>query len=246
MNLLNRLKGLELFLSNTKVFYPEKILKNKSVAVIGAADSAYKKKLGSYIDSFDYVIRVNRGAIILDEEKKLFVGTRTDILFHSFFEYSESGGGPIDFEVLQAQKNKFLVNPNSNLRGLRIQWNYYKRNLNEKITYYLPPKWYKSISKNLNSYIPTVGFSALYTVLNSPCSKLYITGFTFFKTPYADDYRDNLKDVENNFKFIEKQGLHNPDLELAEFLRQFDKNKKRISIEMDPELLDIVSRYGNL
>ncbi|WP_010228306.1 glycosyltransferase family 29 protein [Gillisia marina] len=245
MNLLNSLKGLKLFLSNTKVFHLDKIVKNKSVAVIGAADSAFKKELGSYIDSFDYIIRVNRGAIKLDENKKRFVGTRTDILFHSFFEFSESGGGPIDLEILQAQNNKFLVNPNSNIRGLRIQWNYYKRNLTEIVTYYLPYILYKSITKNLNSFIPTVGFSALYTVLNSNCSKLYISGFTFFKTPYADDYRDNLKDVEKNFKFIEKQGLHNPDLELAEFLRQFNKNKNRIPIEMDPDLEDIVKRYGN-
>ena len=245
MNLINRLKGLKYFFANTRVFDPNEVLANKSVAILGAADSAFKNELGDYINSFDYIIRVNRGAIRLDSKKTPFVGTRTDILFHSFFEYSESGGGPIDFEILEKQENKFLVNPNSNLRGLRIQWNYYKRNLTEKITYYLPPRLYNAISKNLNGYIPTVGFSALYTGLNSNCSKLYISGFTFFKTPYADDYRDKFRDVKKNLEFIENQGLHNPDLELAEFIVQYKKNKNRINIEMDPELIDIVKHYGN-
>ena len=47
--------------------------------------------------------------------------------------------------------------------------------------------------------------------------KLYISGFTFFKTPYAKGYRDNLLDMEINDKHIKAHGLHSPDLELKCF-----------------------------
>lgn len=36
----------------------------------------------------------------------------------------------------------------------------------------------------------------------------------FFRTPYAQDYRDHLIDMKANQKHIYKQGLHDPELEL--------------------------------
>src|SRR5699024_6374491 len=69
--------------------------KNKRVAIIGGADSVLKEKLGEYIDGFDVVVRINKGVEIIDKQKE-YIGTRTDILFHSFMDNpKEPGSSPI-------------------------------------------------------------------------------------------------------------------------------------------------------
>lgn len=240
MKIYNTLKGLKAMASGTKIFKPRDHFRNKRVAVIGAADSAFEKENGEYINGFDYIVRINKAPHSLTPEKHRFIGNRTDVLFHSFFELTEGGGGVIDWELYQKQGVQFLINPNNDFKGLVAHLNYFKRHFHKNKTYLLPHSLYKEITRNFGKWVPTVGFSALYTVLNSGCKEVYITGFTFFKTPYADDYRDEVKDVEKNTKFMKKQGFHNPDLELREFMTQAKENKE-INIIMDEALTSIVN-----
>lgn len=244
MRVLNTFNGLRMMTSSTNIFKPEEHFKNKRVAVIGAADSAFAEEKGDYINDFDYVIRINKAPHSLTSEKAKFVGNRTDVLFHSFYENTESGGGPIDFDLYAKQGVKFLVNPNSDMEGLKTHLVYYKRNLNDQPTYLLPIGFYSKLRKNFGKWVPTVGYSALYTAMNSGAKEVYVTGFTFFKTPYADDYRDHVKDMEKNNKFIEKQGLHNPDLELMEFIRQKKETESRVV--MDKALESIVNSFEKI
>lgn len=244
MRFLNTIKGLFLLAFYTKVFPFKNIFKGKRVAVIGAADSAFLVENGDYINTFDYIIRVNKAIHSLTPAKMKFVGERTDILFHSFYENNESGGGKINQELFSDSGVKFIINPHHNLNGLRTHLNYYKRNLHKHLTYILPRQIYKQMINEFGGWTPTVGYSALYTVLNSNCEEVYITGFTFFKTPYADNYRDHVKDLDKNNQFIEKQGLHNPDLELKEFIKQLGFLKQSdCKIILDPSLTSIVNNF---
>ncbi|PRX43496.1 glycosyltransferase family 29 protein [Salegentibacter salegens] len=246
MKLLNTIKGLWLLFFSTKIFHPENVFKGKRVAVIGAADSAFEKENGAYIDSFDLIVRVNKAPHSWSAEKAKFIGNRTDVLFHSFYENLESGGGPIDLELYAKQGINYIVNPNFNSKGLWTHLNYYKRNLNDNLTYILSRSFSEKNTKNFDKWIPTVGFSALNTILNSKCKEVYITGFTFFKTPYAADYRNQLTDMEANKEHIRDQGLHNPDLELKEFLRNLDEIKaKDTHVILDPMLLQIIKNQKN-
>ncbi|WP_324719190.1 glycosyltransferase family 29 protein [Salinimicrobium sp. HB62] len=243
MRIVNTLRGILMMVQNTRIFEPRKHFKNKRIAIIGAADSAFEEANGDYINSFDYIVRVNKAPHSLTPEKRRFVGSRTDILFHSFFELTEGGGGVIDWQLYSKQGIKFVINPNNDLKGLRAHLNFYKRHLNPRKTYVLPHSTYKKIKEKFGNWVPTVGFSALYAAINSGCKELYITGFTFFKTPYADDYRDEVKDVEKNNQFMKKQGFHNPDLELNEFLNQLERQEKTwTKVIMDDALLSIVNR----
>ncbi|MCM4157113.1 glycosyltransferase family 29 protein [Gramella sp. AN32] len=247
MKLYNTLKGLRLMLVSTKIFHPEDVFKGKRVAVIGAADSAFEKENGAYIDSFDFIVRVNKAPHSWRPEKSKFIGSRTDVLFHSFYENSDSGGGPIDFELYKEQCIRFIVNPNYNFKGIWTHLNYYKRNLNENVTYILARSFSQHINEKFGKWIPTVGFSALHTVLNSNCKEVYITGFTFFKTPYAVDYRNQLINMEANQKHIKTQGLHNPDLELVQFIKQVEKLKNSDPIIiLDSALTDIVKSFKEI
>jgi len=231
-------------LLSTKIFRPEDVFKGKRVAVIGAADSAFEKENGAYIDSFDIIVRVNKAPHSWSPEKAKFIGSRTDVLFHSFYENEISGGGPIDFNLYEKQGIKYIINPNNNFNGLRVHLNYYKRNLNDNLTYILARSFSEKITKNFGKWIPTVGFSALHTVLNSKCKEVYITGFTFFKTPYAIDYRNQLTSMKANQEHIKNQGLHNPDLELAQFIKQTESLKNSdIKIILDSALNDIVTNF---
>lgn len=244
MRLLNTLKAIIFFFKYVKIFKNRAVLKEKRIVVIGAADSAFTEKNGDYINNFDFIIRVNKAPHTLNEEKTPFIGSRTDILFHSFYENNESGGGPINFGLYDKQKVKYLINPNNNKNGKRAHLNYFKRNFYKRTTYLLPDKFYRQMTSNFKQWTPTIGYSALYTALNSGCSEVYITGFTFFKTPYANDYRDHFKDMEVNNQFIEKQAIHNPDLELIEFIREYDSAKRRnLNVILDPALQNIVDNY---
>lgn len=246
MKFINSIKGLWFMFSSTKIFHPEDVFKGKRVAVIGAADSAFEKENGEYIDSFDIIVRVNKAPHSWSTEKAKFIGSRTDVLFHSFYENTDSGGGPIDFELYDQQGIKYIVNPNNNLKGVMVHLNYFKRNLNDKITYLLSKKKYRQLTRNFGEWIPTVGYSALYSVLHSGCSEIYITGFTFFKTPYANDYRDHLQELDENNKHIKIQGIHNPDLEFKEFLREVDEIKgNQTLITLDSRLLKIIKNHKN-
>lgn len=244
MRVLNSIKAGILLLTNTKIFTPKNFLDGKRVAVIGAADSAFDEEMGNYINDFDFIIRVNKAPHSWSPDKAKYIGNRTDILFHSFYENSDSGGGIIDFDLYKKQGIKYLINPNSSLQGIKTHLIFYKRNLEKNLTYLLNPKIYLNLQKEMKDWVPTVGYSALYCVLNSSCKEAYITGFTFFKTPYADDYRDHLKDMDKNKTHIEKQALHNPDLEFELFQMNLEKTNC-LSVKMDNRLSQIIKMQSS-
>lgn len=206
-------------LRNLKIFEPEEIFEGKRVAVIGAAASALEEANGAFIDSFDIVVRINKALFTWNPEQEKFIGRRTNVLFHSFFENQSSGGGPINEMAFAEFGVEYLVQPLNNYPGLRSQLNFYKRHLRPVKTYVLSKKNYRRMVADFGEWTPTIGFSALHSVLSSPCSELFISGFTFFKTPYAQGYRDHLLSPEANKAHIKKQGLHNPDLEFELFKR---------------------------
>jgi hypothetical protein len=98
--------------------------------------------------------------------------------------------------------------------------------------------------EELKGYRPTIGFCALKAVLDLNFSELYISGFTFFKTTYAEGYRDKIRQVVEVQKHINDQNLHNPDLELEYFLRLLVQNQGK-KILMDDTLQSIVEQSLN-
>src|SRR5688572_8915743 len=84
--LYNALVGFLLMMRYTREF-DQNVLKNKRVAIVGPASSAYQTNRGEFIDSFDFVIRINKSPLVVKDGKfKADIGSKTDILFHSFFE----------------------------------------------------------------------------------------------------------------------------------------------------------------
>lgn len=217
------------------------IFDGKRIAIVGPASSAYNTGKGSFIDSFDYVIRINKATKLMAEGKSSEdIGTKTDILFHCFFENNYSGGGPLDMALFDRLGIKYVVNPLSNFFGYRNAFNFYKKYLSDRTIYMLDNSYYQNLKAYFGTYIPTTGFSALNAALNSNFSELYITGFTFFKTPYGDGYRDEMKELEKTQKYIAESKLHDPELEYAKFKEILKLNKHK-NVVLDPTLEQILA-----
>jgi hypothetical protein len=234
--------GLVLLPFCVKKFEPAKVFANKRIAIVGAASSALQQKNGDYIDGFDIVIRVNKALVTWNPDNEVYLGKRCDILFHSFFENDHSGGGTLDFDLFDARNVRYVVNPINNFEGVRLNFNFYKKYRIAKATYLLAKASYRSLQEPFGRLRPTIGYSALQTVLSSPFREVFITGFTFFKTPYGAGYRDALLDVDANKKYIQSQNIHDPDLEFRLFISLL-KNIDRSAVIMDETLGAIVKSH---
>ncbi len=224
-----------------KYFNPRKIFENKRVAVVGPADSAFDSENGKNIDGYDYIIRINKALVTWNKENEKYLGTRTDILIHNFHEnMDKGGGGPLDMNLYKSFGVRYVIQPRFDSTGLRDVFNYFKKYLDNRHSIYIFPfYYYKRIKNMFAAYHPTRGFCALYASMTSPCKEVFITGFTFFKTPYAEGYRDDLREVTSNKDHILKQGFHNMDLEYANFLKLLQANLKS-NIVVDENLYAII------
>jgi Glycosyltransferase family 29 (sialyltransferase) len=221
-----------------------RLLSKKKIALIGPASSAYNTGKGGFIDGFDLVIRINKAPLLIDKGISIVdIGSKTDILVHSFFENEFSGGGPLNFELYRRLGIKYVINPIPTFFGIRATFNFYKKYLLKQPIYSLPYAPYKKAIKPFGRFRPTTGFCALKLAMDSDFSELFITGFTFFKTAYGDGYRDSLKDVNSNAKYIRESNIHNPDIEYDQFKVLLLANRHK-RIFTDAELKNILQQDG--
>lgn len=225
MKIINSIHGLFIMQSAVKVFDPQEKFKNKKVAVIGPATSAFEKENGDYIDSFDYVIRINKAPYSWTEKKARFIGNKTDILFHSFYENENSGGGALDIDLYKKRGIRYLINPRTTFAAYRRTFNFFRKYRNKTTVYHLPRPFYEQMTAPFGNWRPTIGYSALFSCLMAECELLYISGFTFFKTPYADGYRDHLKEMDKNIAHIKSHGIHDVELEFELFKQDLEQSK---------------------
>ncbi|MCF4102676.1 glycosyltransferase family 29 protein [Gillisia sp. M10.2A] len=238
MKLFRSISALFIMMVSLRRFNPKKQFRNKRVAIIGAASSILQEEKGDYIDNFDIVIRINKAGCTNYKIHKLFSGEKCTHLFHSFYENEFSGGGPLEWDHLNALGIKKVINPNNSIKGLITHLNFYKRHLKFYRTYILKARAYSEINEHLEGWIPTVGFSAIISALKSPCREIYLTGFTFFKSSYIDNYRDDLVDMDKNEAHIKKQGLHNPDLEFEIFKKEvYSSTCKKVTLDKELQRL---------
>lgn len=111
------ISGLLLMIFHLRFFLASSILKGKTVAVIYPADSAYEAINGKFIDSFDFVIRLNKPIVNWDNSKEKYIGTKTDILIHSFQENENTGGGKLDFDLFKKKGIRYVINAKYNYLG---------------------------------------------------------------------------------------------------------------------------------
>ena len=197
------------------------------MAVIGPASSAYEEENGEYIDNFDVVVRINRALWQMekkDHETK-YVGSKTTLLFHQLMEESLHTG-ELNYELLHKYGLEHLVFSRSTTRsGLRKVMQYYAAYPDAYPITLLDKDLYARLSEPFNTprLKPTNGYNALFTVLESNFRELYISGITFYRTPYAKGYRDNA----DSYQQLLDKGWHNPDIEFKNFKKKLNSIRRK-------------------
>lgn len=215
----------------------------KRVAIVGGGDSVLKEPLGTYIDGFDVVVRVNKGVEVIDEQKE-YVGTRTDVLFHSFYEVeSDKGKSLVTMELWQkysVRRILFYHNAYNKFFGWQLAEFLLRDKGNNKI-YHIGKDLDERNMKTIAPFQPTTGLIAINTILNSLPSEIYITGFTFFKTPHNAKYREGSlvywRELLNS-----DQSSHNPEAEYQYFKKIYKANTDKFVL--DKTLKAIIEQDG--
>ena len=230
-------------------------LSGKKVALVGPAEYLTKLNTGKYIDSFDVVVRVNRGTEVID---KYFnsIGGRTDILYNCLIKSPDNGG---DIKVKEYKKNKIkwiATTPNpymdessksielhkmvSWFKVFKLKWNF-----NFHI---MDPKKYFLINKKVESRANT-GFASIFDLLSHNISKLYITGFSFYLDNFMSGYKYGCERDEKEFArqcFVSKRHKQEPQWR---YLKEIFEKDKRIEVdEILQKILamDRLSRNNNI
>ena len=152
-------------------------LNNKKVIIVGPAEHVNN---GKFIDSFDVVIRVNKGHNMIKDKSKY--GSRTDILYHCVSEAEEDGG-----KIPEDRNIKFIkfTFPKNNIYGGGKKLNNIKIKKNYEI---VDQNKYLNFEKKIKT-MPNAGTTAIWDILNYDIKSLHITGFTLFQSDYSKLYR---------------------------------------------------------
>lgn len=168
-----------------------KLVKGKKVALIGPSPHLMNKDIGSYIDTYDLVCRVNN-LIPLEEMRKDY-GSRVDIYVDSFatpwiYETYDAINKNIDF----FEQLKFVVCPvikSQHSETDYLQWDNNRTspvvdNFNLINRFGLPFYWvgvqdYKSLYSRIG-HEPNSGMLSAMLLLESQVEELFVTGFSFY------------------------------------------------------------------
>jgi len=227
----------------------QSMIENKRVCVVGPANYLNTLNIGETIDSYDTIVRFNKGYNLI--KKPDIFGSRTDILYHCVCQ-NKDNGGPITEEMTKQYKIVFsypLLSANDKTSFNRGNIDVYNN---------LPKFVSNKNIVNKNDYLtwerdigcrPNTGIIAILDILKMKPKELYITGFTLFKDGYSSLYRDNIdnrKVTEENSKFkvldrmfkAKYKGAHD-QYKIYLYLKNNILNKS--NIKMDTILIDILN-----
>lgn len=166
-------------------------LKNKSVIIVGPSPYLIGKGRGEYIDSFDIVIRMNKGWKIAQDRVKDY-GSKTNIRWHCMMEHPNNGG---PFEI-------------DNMLDYGVEWlaSQFPRNLdyfhNDNIKFEFQNKdkinfhcfsdliYFLNIHRALETR-PNVAPTAIFELINYDVKNLHLAGVSFFKDGWDSGYKED-------------------------------------------------------
>ena len=171
----------------------EKLVSGKRVVVVGPAPHLVGKSLGSEIDKFDIIVRLNE--VIPPKNHRVDYGSRTDIMFHNLGDKSMEGLIPkvsrdedsflgLKMVVCAATKSNhedhnFLNHPLDHVSG--VVKNFYSLGYPGIPFYWIGHKNYRSIYKFFEKK-PHTGAAAICVLAKYPLKELHLTGLTFHAT----------------------------------------------------------------
>lgn len=199
-----------------------KFVENKTIALVGPAESIIGTKKGNLIDKFDIVVRLNK-SLPLPENLSEDIGTKTTILYNSLNTTDFPGENKFQGSFLKKHNIQYLCSPypleNDFFKNDIL--NYIKRNKFSMPFKTISNKLYKSIENSIRTR-PFTGTCAICELLNYNIKYIYISGLDFYSTKYYKSYRkiskEQLKKNRNNFYHKSE-----PQINLLKHMSLFDE-----------------------
>lgn len=180
-------------------------LDGKSVALVGPASYLTDIYLGKVIDSYDVVVRINRGVELIDKYSD-HIGTRTEILYNCLIEHPDNGG-KIDVAFLKDNGVEWISTipgseadgtcKSNKLHNMVKMRTVFKTKLNFKF-HVMDFMNYGALNKKVESRANT-GFAAIFDLLDHGVGTLFITGFSFYLDDFMSGYKSGCERDEQQF-----------------------------------------------
>jgi hypothetical protein len=202
-------------------------IKDKSVALVGPAESILNTKKGHIIDRFDVVVRLNK-SIPLPKDLSKDIGTKTDVLYNSLNTSDFPGENKLSPTLHKKYGIKFVcssypfnhsVFKDDILRYVRK----YKFELPFKV---MDDNRFRRFESALGTR-PYTGTCAIMDLLCYPVKYLYITGLDFYYSRYYGQYREISK---GQLKHTRNSNIHNAKPQLA-YLKHISLLDDRIILD---------------
>ena len=163
------------------------LITNKKIIIVGPSPHLTGKNMGSFIDSFDVVVRINELGI----SKDYFIdyGSRTDVAFLSLSEQSLrvykkmlSEVYTNELKIIVHPRDEYNINPYSeeSFKTRNTREIYDDIGLSVDYFHISHPSFFERC--NLFGVYPTTGALAIQEILNYDFKSLYICGFSFYTT----------------------------------------------------------------
>lgn len=207
-------------------------LKSKTVALVGPAASLKGQGMGEYIDSHDFVVRINYAKI----QSVIDAGSRTDIVYYDGSYHDYSSCNPKILICSYPETEWFFESRcRSNTEKFKRKYEHYIMNADT----------YKSLKSSLDPNYkvrPNSGTIAIVDLLKSDLSSLYITGVDFYRTSYLNQHPDygkkTLSEIRNIFSTGDSGDFHDADKQYGYFKNELLKDSR---IELDNFLTEYIN-----
>lgn len=220
------------------------MFKNKNIIIVGPSSYLEDMGQGSFIDSFDLVVRINNIHNLNNSKLVEDLGKKTDIIY---FDGSMNNQRFKDYSICSPKLVKCTYPESEWFYQDRCKTNVsvLKKHFNTEV---IDSKHYNHLKSNLSSDLktrPNSGLIAITDILSYPINQLYITGIDFYRSSYSTYHPDyggvdlatvkkifrggdngDVHDINKQFKYFKTNICTNPKVKMDNILQNYVQNPK--------------------
>lgn len=225
----------------------QSFLKDKRVAIVGPASYLKFLSMGDKIDSYDLVVRINRGMEIINQNS-VHLGTKSNILYNCLVP-SPDNGGTVDIDFYKKRGIEWICTiPESNLKGQCDSNNIHHlanpndiKMIKDNFNFHMMDK---SLYGKLNNQVQcraNTGFAAIFDLLAHGVSELFVTGYSFYLDSFFNGYKKGCHRSEEQFSkecFVSKRHVQVNQWQFLKKYRDYIKVDEILGFILDMDELN--------
>lgn len=202
------------------------------MVLVGPANTLMGQGMGPWIDGHDVVVRINH-AWPLPKHMSGDIGTRTDILYHNLNPKKQRLRKK-EIAKMHQSGIQWIVSTHPAVRARYRRRQRLLRRLSGRLVRFRAVPL--SVKKRLRPHVGSAngGLIAIVDLLRYPIARLYVTGFSFYTTPYLD---------YPNYKkgFIKNALNHHNQRRHKSYLAKLIKREPRLTV--DPFIQRLLEKH---